>query len=866
MNNFDTSRFTPMMQQYMKIKNENKDAILFYRLGDFYEMFFEDATTAARELEIALTARDCGGGQKAPMCGIPHHVAETYLNKLVDMGHKVAVVDQVEDPKLAKGIVKRSITRIVTPGTITDLEGRQKDNNFLLSIFHKSKSYGISYIDVTTGEFNTTEILNASSTKDLIDFIVKVSPKEILLNTKLNDKLFNNYCLQYNIFISYIDTPDTDIATSIRQVNLFLEKKVDKNLEKKYFSILSSNMLLDYIYLFQDQPLKHINDLTYVEANNYMKVDASTRANLEIHKSLYDNSRKNSLISVLDQAKTPMGSRKINSWLEFPLLDIDKINYRLDLVEYLVNNLDQAMRLSDYLNQIFDLERILAKISYGKANAKELLNLKNSIENLPNIKNLLSLSSSQELKEIGENLDDLRDLYILVDKSILEDAPVVITEGNLIKEGYSKDLDDLKYESINGKKELIEYESILKEETGIKNLKISYNKNVGYFIELTKSMISNAPDFFIRRQTLKNSERYMTDRLNEIADKILGSQSDTRDLEYKLFVEIRETIASASARIKATTDIIANLDALLSFAETAKNYNYVRPVFNEEDFIDIKEGRHPVVERTLDLASFVPNDSQIGLNHDRIKIITGPNMAGKSTYMRQMALIVLMAQIGSFVPAKYCNVCISDAIFTRIGASDNLAKGDSTFMVEMKEMSNIINNATQNSFIILDEVGRGTSTNDGLSIAIAIVEYLSKNLKAKTYFATHYHELTQIAEKLDNVSNLKVDILEDHGDLIFLRKIMPGSADKSYGIEVAKLSGIPIKIIERASQVLKSMENKNIDFVYEQANQMYMNFGNLEKDLLLREIKSLNLDEMTAKQAYDMLYEFKNRAGDLFED
>ncbi|MDO5027082.1 MAG: DNA mismatch repair protein MutS [Tissierellia bacterium] len=866
MNNFDTSRFTPMMQQYMKIKNENKDAILFYRLGDFYEMFFDDALIAARELEIALTARDCGGGQKAPMCGIPHHVAESYLNKLVDKGHKVAVVDQIEDPKLAKGIVKRSITRIVTPGTITDLDGKQKDNNFLLAIFHKSRSFGICYVDITTGELKTTELLNSKDTKDLLDFVVKVNPKEILLNKKIDDKLFNNYCQEKNIFISYIDTPDIDIASSIKQLNSYLEKRIDKSLEKKYFSILSSNMLLDYIYLFQDQPLKHINELNYVEAKNYMKVDASTRANLEIHKSLYDNSRKNSLLSVLDDARTPMGSRKISSWLEFPLLDQEHINYRLDLTEYFVKNLDQSMRLSDYLNQIFDLERIIAKISYAKANAKELLNLKNSIEKLPNIKKELSLSSSEQIKAIGETIDDLRDLYLLIDKSILEEAPVLITEGNLIKEGYSKDLDELKYEAINGKKELIEYEKDLKEITGIKNLKVSYNKNVGYYIELTKSTIKDAPDFFIRRQTLKNSERYMTDRLNEIADKILGSQADTRDLEYRLFVEIRESIANASARIKSTTDIIAKLDAILSFARIAKNNNYVRPIFNTKDYIDIREGRHPVVERTLDIASFVPNDSQIGLDDDRIKIITGPNMAGKSTYMRQMALIVLMAQIGSFVPAKHCDICISDAIFTRIGASDNLAKGDSTFMVEMKEMSNIINNATVNSFIILDEVGRGTSTNDGLSIAIAIVEYLSKNLKAKTYFATHYHELTQIAERLDNVSNLKVDILEENGDLIFLRKIMPGSADKSYGIEVAKLSGIPIKIIDRANQILKSMENKNIDFVYEPAKQMFMNFENLEKDLLLREIKSLDLDEMTAKQAYDMLYDLKNRAGDLFED
>lgn len=866
MTKFDTSRFTPMMQQYMKIKNDNKDAILFYRLGDFYEMFFEDATTAAKDLEIALTARDAGGGQKAPMCGIPHHVAESYLNKLVDMGHKVAVVDQVEDPRTAKGIVKRSVTRIVTPGTMTDLEGKQKDNNFLLSIFHNNKSFGLSYIDITTGEFRTTELLNTLSTRDLIDFIVKVNPREILLNSRLEDKNFSNFISQKNIFISIMDAKDLELKDISDRINSFLQVKLDSNLQKKYLSLLASNMLLDYIYLFQEQPLMHIDKLEYIESGKFMKLDASTRTNLEIHKNLFDNSRRNSLISILDKAKTPMGARKINSWLEFPLIDVDQINNRLDIVEIFINSFDLASRLESYLNEIFDLERILAKVSYSKANAKELINLKNSIENIPNIINLLELSSSDQLINIAKNMDDLRDIFELVDASILEDAPILITEGNLIKKGYSKELDELKYEAITGKEELLVYESQLKKDTGIKNLKISYNKNVGYFIELTKSNISQAPDYFIRRQTLKNSERYMTDRLNEIADKILGSQSDTTDLEYKIFVEIRQTIAQASARIKSTTDMISSLDALLSFAKVARDNNYVRPIFNEADYIDIRDGRHPVVEQAIDKNTFIPNDSIIGKKDDVIKIITGPNMAGKSTYMRQMALILLMAQIGSFVPAKSCDISISDSIFTRIGASDNLAKGDSTFMVEMKEMSNIINNATEKSFIILDEVGRGTSTNDGLSIAIAIVEYLSKNLKAKTYFATHYHELTQIAERLGNVSNLKVDILEEKGDLIFLRKILPGSADKSYGIEVAKLSGLPNSVIERAKQILKSMDNKNIDFVYEQANQMFMNFDNLEKDLLLREIKSLDVDNMTAKSAYDLLYDLKNRAGDLFED
>lgn len=866
MTNIDITKLTPMMQQYMEIKKENEDSILFFRLGDFYEMFFDDALKASRDLEIALTARDCGGGQKAPMCGIPHHVSEAYLNKLVEKGHKVAIVDQMEDPRFAKGIVKRSVTRIVTPGTITDLEGKKTDNNFLLSIYHHNNSYGISYIDITTGEFRTTEILNASNVRDLLDFIVKVNPREILINKRLETKTFNDLIDQRNIFVSVFDVKNSDIKDNISNLNSLLAKKISKDIEKKFFAILASNMLMDYIYLFQEDRLQHIDELSYIESQNFMKIDANTRENLEIHKNLYDASRKNTLLSILDKTRTPMGSRKVNSYLEFPLIEKDKIEYRLNIVEHLKNSLEFSTSLTDSLNQIFDLERILSKISYSRANARDMLNLKFSLEKLPNIKSLLELSDLQELRVLGKSMDDLYDLFQLIDEAIVDDPPLTITEGNIIKDGFSTQLDELKYEAINGRKELIEYEIELREQTGIKTLKISFNKNVGYFIELTKSFIAQAPDYFIRRQTLKNSERYITERLNNIADKILGSQSDTTDLEYNIFSQIREKIANDSTRIKNTTDIIANVDALLSFAKVARDNNYIRPSFNTKGLIDIKDGRHPVIEQTMDANSFIPNDTNIGQDDNRIQIITGPNMAGKSTYMRQMALIILMAQIGSFVPASKCDLSISNALYTRIGASDNLAKGDSTFMVEMKEMSNIINNATEDSFVILDEVGRGTSTNDGLSIAIAIVEYLSKNIKSKTFFATHYHELTQITDELDNVKNLKVDILEEKGELIFLRKIMEGAADKSYGIEVAKLSGLPKEIISRANFILKSMDNKQIELDYKAPQQLSLGLESLEKDLLLKEVIDLNIDDMSAKESYDYLYDLIQKARDIFND
>ena len=867
MNKIDVSKLTPMMKQYMQIKENNKDAILFYRLGDFYEMFFDDALTASRVLEIALTSRDCGGGQKAPMCGVPHHVSKPYLIKLVENGYKVAIVEQVEDPKTAKGLVKRNVTKIVTPGTLTDLEGKDSDNNFLMAIFSSNSSFGVSYIDVTTGEFKTTELINIDSYREILDLIVKVNPKEVLFNKPIKSKTISDYLERKSIFSSYFESSQLDLKSNLKKLEDYIGSKgIDKALKNKSLSILSANLLLDYIYLYQDKKLNHIDNLVYFESKQYLKLDASTRDNLEIHKNLNDSGKRLSLLWVLDKTLTPMGARKLNSWLEFPLIDLKKIEYRQNIIEYFYNNNDSLKELKEYLSSIFDLERILSKISYSNANARDLLNLASSLKSLPYIKATLLKSKSDELAKMGQMLDDLQDIYSLIDNAILEDAPLQITEGGIIKEGYSVELDNLKSNSKIGKEKLIEYEKQLKNETGIKSLKISYNKNVGYFIELTKSFIKDAPEFFIRRQTLKNSERYVTQELNDISDLILDSQNDTRELEYKIFSQIRDNINENSARIKTSSDLIASIDAFISLASVALDNKYVRPDFNDKGIIDIKEGRHPVIEKNLAKNQFISNDTFIGEPKDRIQIITGPNMAGKSTYMRQMALIIIMGHIGSFVPAKKANLTLHDALFTRIGASDNLAKGDSTFMVEMKEMSNILNSSTKDSFIILDEVGRGTSTNDGLSIARSIVEYISKKIKAITFFATHYHELTNLADQLNNVNNLKVDILEEGGDLVFLRKILPGSASRSYGIEVAKLSGLPDEVIQRANKLLESADQA-YDVSHKNENkQIAMDFSNIDYELFIKEVSNLDIDEMSPKESLDYLYKLKNRAKDIIDD
>lgn len=868
MKSIDYDKLTPMMKQYMDIKKENTDKILFYRLGDFYEMFFDDALIASKELEIALTGRECGLDERAPMCGVPYHSATNYINRLVNKGYKIAIVEQVEDPSKAKSIVKRSIVKIVSPGMLLDLDGKEKDNNYIVSLYISNNSAAISYADITTGEFKTTEIVNSSDIyRDIIDFISKLNPKEIVMVEKIDSNMLNNYIENNNIYISYIDNSYNDIKSSLT----YISKKVkifDKNFYKtKFFSIISSHILLDYIYLFLEDNLEHIDKLEYIENKKYMKIDANTRVNLELHKNINDNTKKNTLLEVLDKSSTPMGSRKINSWIEFPLLDINDINYRLDIVDYLYNNTDVSQEISDILNQIYDLERILSKISYNNCNAKDLLVLKNSIANLPKLKDLLVKSDYEKFNKIGKDFDSLDDLFNLINNSIREDAVDTITEGNIIKEGFNKDLDEIKETSNLGRKKLLEYEKEERENTKIPKLKISFNNNVGYYIEVTKANIKNVPDHYIRRQTLKNSERYITNRLNEISDMILDGKNEIIDLEYKIFSEIRETVSKNSTRIKDTTDIISDLDSYNSFAKIAILNNYTRPIFNKENYIYIKDGRHPVIEKSISSNQFIPNDTLIGKDNKLIQIITGPNMSGKSTYMRQVALIILMSQIGSFVPASSCDISISDALFTRIGASDNLAKGESTFMVEMMEMSNIINNATDKSFVILDEVGRGTSTYDGYSIAKSIIEYMSNNTKSKTLFATHYHELTDLEDSLDNVENLKVKVVEENNEVVFLRKIIRGKTDKSYGIEVAKLSGLPEEIVFRANTILQSIdksnitENKQLSFTLEDDNN-----NDLRKDILLKELTEVNIENITPIKAFELLNSFVSKSKDIYND
>lgn len=869
MKNIDINKLTPMMKQYMNIKLKNMDKILFYRLGDFYEMFFDDAIIAARELELVLTGRDCGLEDKAPMCGIPYHAANSYINRLVDKGYKIAIVEQVEEPSQAKSIVDRQIVKIISPGTLLDLEGKENYNNFISSVFFKDNSVGISYMDITTGEFNTTEILNKENIERyIIDFISKVNPREIILNEKINLMAFNDFVENNNIFISYIEYKELNLKNIISYISGKVKSFSNKLFKNKIFSLISSYILLDYIYLYHDKDLTHINSLNYINYSNFLMIDANTRDNLEIHKNLNDGGRKNSLLNIIDYASTPMGSRKINSWLEFPLINKKDINYRLDIVNYFVNNYEKSTELENILKDIYDLERILSKIAYQNANTKDLLILKRSLGKLPNLKEFLNDSDFDKFKVLVQNFDDLSDIFNLINKSIKEDAPIQITEGGIIKDGYNEYLDSIKKNSIIGEKKLLEYEISERDRTGINKLKVSYNKNIGYFIELTKSNIDKAPSNYIRRQTLKNSERYITNELNEISDMILEGQTDTINLEYKLFIEIREYISNNSTRIKNVTDLISVIDALNSFAQISVKNNYCRPIFNNENYIYIKDGRHPVIEQNLGFENFISNDTLIGKKNKTIQIITGPNMAGKSTYMRQTALILILAQIGCFVPASACDISISDAIFTRIGASDNLSKGDSTFMVEMKEMSNIIKNATKNSFVILDEVGRGTSTNDGFSIAKSILEYIVKNINCKTLFATHYHELTDLEEEYNSIENLKVKIHEENNNIVFLRKIVKGKTDKSYGIEVAKLSGLPNEILFRANVILKELDSST-----KNKTQLSFNIDNkedsqkqIEKDILLSELSSIEIDNITPIDSLKVLNDFIKKAKDLLND
>lgn len=863
------AQMTPMMQQYMDIKQQHKDKIIFFRLGDFYEMFFEDALTASRELEITLTGRDCGMDEKAPMCGIPYHAAEIYISRLIAKNYKVAICEQVEDPALAKGIVRREVMRIVTPGTITESAMLDdKSNNYLMAIFHNEKTTSIAYIDLSTGEFNCTHA-DITEHQNIISEINRINPTEVICNDEQG----------YNLL---------PIENSQLNASYFELSLCERRLKKQFnFTSLeglgidsddlvkSTGAILLYLDEIQKVALNNINSIKHYGISSYMILDMNTRRNLELIETMRGKTRRGALISVMDKTSTSMGGRRLKAWIEKPLLNPDEINKRLDGVLELYNEFLLREEMKEYLKSIYDLERLGTRIALGTANARDLLAFKNSTENLPHIKNLINNCTSNIIKDISQKLDALQDIHDLIDKSINDDAPIVLREGNLIKKGNYPELDKIKEGSTNGKQWIADLELKEKEKTGIKSLKVGYNRVFGYYIDITKSNYSLVPEYFIRKQTLSNSERYITPELKELENMVLGAEEKLIELEYQLFVEIREQIAKHILRIQKTASQLSVLDCLCSFAEVAQKNGYCRPIVNSENKILIKNGRHPVVEAQSNSVKFVPNDSDLDTNDNRMLIITGPNMAGKSTYMRQVALITLMAQTGSFVPATEAVIGVVDRIFTRVGASDDLASGQSTFMVEMSELANIINNSTKRSLIILDEIGRGTSTFDGLSIAWSVVEHIAakESIGAKTLFATHYHELTELEGKIDGIKNYCISVEEKGKDIVFLRKIIRGGANGSYGIHVARLAGIPEAILQRSEEILLTLEkseetNHTNLYVRERKKKLIhpvdeVNLFNIVQFSLVEDIKALDINNITPMQAFNMLCELHKKAKDF---
>lgn len=861
---FEYNKLTPMLKHYMDVKKDFQDALLLYRVGDFYECFFDDALTTSKVLQLTLTGKDCGHEQRAPMCGVPHHVIDTYVSKLVKKGYKVAICDQIQDPKEAVGLVKRAITRVISPGTITDIDAiNKRENNYLLSIFGNSFGLAASYCDITTGKLVAFELKGNDNKigKKLIDQIEKINPSEIIMNSKFPNRLVKRYLdLNKNIMINYAEDDENFRQKEKNVINHLGNENFDEISSMK-LSIISLSNLLDYIYHYHEEKLVHINKLEILEIDSFLNLDLNTRKNLELSRNLQKNTRDDTVLKIIDMADTVMGSRLLNEWLERPLISSREINDRLDIVDFFYKNQSESSIVSSYLNDIYDLERLVAKISYARANARDLIALKNSIRNVPNLKKHLESLSDENISNIARDIPDVEELFESLDKSIEDDPPILITDGKIIKGGFDDKLDSLKEKSEHALDDLLNYENEEKENSGIKNLKIIFNKNNGYSIEITKSNLDKVPDNYIRKQTLKNQERYTSEKLEELSEIILGGTELINNLEYEIFQDIRNKVLSKTQSLQKLASIIAYIDSLNSLSKVAIKNNYVRPVIRNDNRIIIKDGRHPVIEKNLKENEFIANDTDIGEENNLIQIITGPNMAGKSTYMRQMAIIIIMAQMGSFVPANHAEISICDRVFTRIGAADNISKGESTFMLEMNEVSNILENATKDSFIVLDEVGRGTSSDDGLSIAMSLVDYLSKNKKVKTVFATHFHELTIMENILNNVVNLKIDILEENGSLIFLRKISKGKSDRSYGIEVAKMSGLPNELIYNAKKYMDSLDKDNSlpDFK-EQANLQDTSDESIEK---LEEIKNfakkIDLNNTSPIEAINILYELVER-------
>lgn len=873
---------TPMMQQYMAIKEQYKDCILFYRLGDFYEMFYDDALTASRELEITLTGKNCGQEERAPMCGVPYHAVDVYLNKLVAKGYKVAICEQAEDPKQAKGIVKREVIRIVTPGTNLSQQALDEGrNNYLMCLVYDDNQFGLAITDISTGDFYTTEV---ATLKELYDEIHRFSPSEIICNDSfyMSGASLDGFKDRLHVSVSTLDTWYMDEAVSVQKIKEHFKVASLDGLGLTDFpsGTLAVGALLLYLYETQKNTLDNLTKITPYRSGGYMIIDSATNRNLELIETLREKQKKGSLLWVLDKTKTAMGARLMRNWIEQPLIEKKKITARQDAVEELYNDMITREEIREYLNAVYDLERLVTRISYRTANPRDLIAFKTSLGMIPPVKQLLSQAKSAELKEIDERMDCLEDIYDLIEKSIQDEPPIMIREGGMIKEGYNEDVDKFRLSRTEGKTWLAELEAREKEKTGIKNLRVRYNKVFGYYLEVTNSYKELVPEDWTRKQTLANAERYITPELKELEDMILGAEDKLAALEYDLYCEVRDSIGEQVVRIQETAKAIAHLDVLASLACVAQSNDYVRPSINTKGVIDIQGGRHPVVEKMNNNQMFIDNDTYLDNKNHRISIITGPNMAGKSTYMRQSALIVLMAQIGSFVPAKSANIGIVDRIFTRVGASDDLASGQSTFMVEMTEVANILRNATSRSLLILDEIGRGTSTFDGLSIAWAVVEHISnpKLLGAKTLFATHYHELTELEGKLDSVNNYCIAVREQGDDIIFLRKIIRGGADKSYGIQVARLAGVPDSVIDRAKEISGWLEETDVT---DKAKNLQVRTSAKKKEVVreavpaekqmslfdiypadhpvLKELAGLDVSNMTPIQALNTLYELQKR-------
>ena len=812
------AEYSPMMQHYLDMKEKYKDCILFYRLGDFYEMFFDDAINVSKELELTLTGKECGQEERAPMCGIPFHAADTYIAKLIANGHKVAICEQLEDPKLAKGMVKRDVIRVVTPGTVIEANLLEdKKNNYIMSVYKNGIYYGLTACDVTTGDLRTTEIKETNNFSSLLDEISKYSPAELVVNPMMYDcsEEISKIKERFEVYITRLEEKEFTNNYenwAIKYKIVDDEERPVEDLSKYMLSVSATNALFTYLLDTQKNNLEHINKIVVYSITKYMSLDINARRNLEITEKLRDKTKKGTLLWVLDKTSTAMGGRLLRRWLNNPLIDVSKINKRLDSVAELKDNIILRGDILDSLKKVYDIERLAGKISYGSANGRDLISLKSSAKQLPEIKKILSQAKSSMLSELYSELDTLDDVYDIIDKTIVDEPPISVKEGGLIKLGYDEEIDKLKTATTDGKNWIINLEAEEREKTGIKGLKVGFNKVFGYYIEVTKSNISLVPDRYIRKQTLTGGERYITEELKNLENQILGAEEKVVNLEYNVFVEVRDKIEAQIERVQKSAGIIATLDCLCSLATVAEDQNYVRPEVDNSGVLDIKDGRHPVIEKILPSGSFVQNDTYLDKDENRLAIITGPNMAGKSTYMRQVALITLMAQIGSFVPASYAKIGVVDKIFTRVGASDDLSMGQSTFMVEMMEVAQILKEATANSLVILDEIGRGTSTYDGLSIAWAVAEYISDREKcgAKTLFATHYHELTELENKLGGVKNYSIAVKEKGEDIIFLRKIVKGGTDESYGVHVAKLAGVPQTVTKRANEILKSIERKNV--------------------------------------------------------